>query len=104
MRHIPGEDDIDESISLLEETTQGLVDDDECRVKLSQRCLLYTSHFLSTWNARVFEFSATLFLADILPQSFAPLSVYAMFRSLSVVLFAGKLGTYIDTTDRLSVS
>lgn len=77
--------------------------EEEVGVYRPHRLLLYTSHFLSTWNARVFEFSATLFLAAILPKSFAPLSVYAMFRSLSVVLFAGKIGHYIDTTNRLQV-
>lgn len=64
---------------------------------------LYISHFLSTWNARVLEFGAVLFLAEMVPNTFLPLSLYALFRSLSAILFSSKLGAYIDTNNRLKV-
>merc|ERR1712000_67280 len=38
---------------------------------------LYVSHFLSTWNSRIFEFGAVLYLASIFPGTLLPMSVYA---------------------------
>ncbi|KAH8179424.1 ferroportin1 (FPN1) domain-containing protein [Sarocladium implicatum] len=64
---------------------------------------LYTSHFLSTWNSRVFEFGAVLYLAAIFPGTLLPLSVYALVRGLSAMVLAPAVGRYIDTGDRLSV-
>lgn len=64
---------------------------------------LYLSHFLSTWNARVLEYGATLFLSSLFPNTFVPLSFYALFRSLSSVVFSHPLGKYIDTVGRLKV-
>lgn len=57
---------------------------------------LYMSHFLSTWNSRLFEFGAALFLADIFPSSLLPLSVYALVRSSAVVLGAQLVGNLVD--------
>lgn len=39
---------------------------------------LYTSHLLSTWNSRLFEFGAVLFLASIFPGTLMPMSVCAL--------------------------
>lgn len=64
---------------------------------------LYLSHFLSTWNARVLEYGATLFLSSLFPKTFVPLSLYALFRSLSAITFSHPLGEYVDTTNRLKV-
>ena len=64
---------------------------------------IYISHFLSTWNARVLEYGAVLFLAELLPNTFLPLSLYALFRSLSAILLSHRLGVYIDSTNRLEV-
>ncbi|KAH7125875.1 iron transporter [Dactylonectria macrodidyma] len=64
---------------------------------------LYLSHFLSSWNSRVFEFGAVLYLATIFPGTLLPMSVYALTRGLSAVLFAPAIGHYIDTNDRLQV-
>ena len=64
---------------------------------------LYISHFLSTWNFRGFEFGAVLFLATIFPGTLLPLSVYAMFRAASAIVFAPAIGRYIDYVQRLKV-
>lgn len=64
---------------------------------------LYTSHFLSTWNSRLFEFGAVLFLASIFPDTLLPMSVYALVRSASAILFAQSIGSWIDRGDRLKV-
>lgn len=62
---------------------------------------LYTSHALSAWNSRVFEFGAFLFLAKIYSHTLLPASVYALARAASAALFSPWLGSYIDRADRL---
>ena len=64
---------------------------------------LYLSHFLSTWNSRVFEFGAVLYLATIYPGTLLPMSVYALSRGLAAIVFAPVVGHYIDVTNRLRV-
>ncbi|KAF6218049.1 hypothetical protein HO133_006461 [Letharia lupina] len=64
---------------------------------------LYVSHFLSTWNSRVFEFGAVLFLARIFPGTLLPSSVYALVRAASAICFAPLVGRYVDQRDRLKV-
>lgn len=64
---------------------------------------LYLSHFLSTWNSRVFEFGAVLYLAIIFPGTLLPMSIYAFTRGLSAIVFAPSVGLYIDTGNRMQV-
>ncbi|RYP22147.1 hypothetical protein DL767_009121 [Monosporascus sp. MG133] len=64
---------------------------------------LYISHFLSTWNSRLFEFAAVLFLASIFPHTLLPMSVYALVRSGAAILFAQPIGSLIDKGNRLTV-
>ncbi|KAE8167447.1 Ferroporti-1 [Aspergillus tamarii] len=64
---------------------------------------LYISHFLSTWNSRVFEFGAVLYLASIYPGTLLPMSVYALSRGVAAILLAPAVGNYIDTGNRLQV-
>ncbi|KAF8531418.1 Ferroporti-1 [Gautieria morchelliformis] len=61
------------------------------------------SHFLSTWNSRVFEFGAILFIASIFPGTLLPASLYALVRAASAICFAPAVGHYIDTGNRLAV-
>ncbi|KAI9042422.1 putative iron-regulated transporter [Aspergillus affinis] len=64
---------------------------------------IYISHFLSTWNSRVFEFGAILYLASIFPDTLLPMSVYALARAIAAILLAPAVGHYIDTGNRLAV-
>ena len=64
---------------------------------------LYISHFLSTWNTRVFEFGTVLFLASIFPNTLLPSSVYALVRAASAICFSPIVGNYIDRLDRLKI-
>lgn len=64
---------------------------------------LYTSHFLSTWNSRFFEFGAALFLASIFPGTLLPMSVYALVRNAGYIVFAQPVGAWINRGDRLTV-
>ncbi|KAL4968923.1 putative iron-regulated transporter [Aspergillus stella-maris] len=62
---------------------------------------LYTSHTLSTWNSRMFEFGAVVFLASIYPDTLLYASIYALVRSLFAVLLSSWLGTVVDRVNRL---
>ena len=64
---------------------------------------LYISHFLSTWNSRVFEFGAVLYLATLYPGTLLPMSVYALSRGLAAIVFAPAVGFYVDVGNRLQV-
>ncbi|KAF2839140.1 hypothetical protein M501DRAFT_1024162 [Patellaria atrata CBS 101060] len=64
---------------------------------------LYTSHFLSTWNSRLFEFGAVLFLVSIYPATLLPMSVYALARNGRVIIFSPAVGSWIDQGNRLIV-
>ena len=64
---------------------------------------LYVSHFLSTWNSRVFEFGAVLYLANVFPNTLLPMSTYALTRSAVAILLSPAIGQYIDTGNRLQV-
>lgn len=64
---------------------------------------LYVSHFLSTWNSRSFEFGAVLFLAVIFSDTLLHLSIYALVRGASAIIFATAIGRAIDKGDRLKV-
>ena len=62
---------------------------------------LFVSHFLSTWNARGFEFGAILLLAAIFLGDLLPMSLYALGRAASTILLAPTVGRYINTSERL---
>lgn len=64
---------------------------------------LYTSHFLSTWNSRLFEFGAALFLTSVFPGTLLPVSVYSLVRNAGYILFAQPLGAWINTGNRRDV-
>ena len=64
---------------------------------------LYISHFLSTWNSRVFEFGAVLMLAHIFEDTLLPASLYALFRAASAICLSPIIGHFVDQEDRLEV-
>ncbi|KAI5265069.1 hypothetical protein E4T47_08621 [Aureobasidium subglaciale] len=90
----------EESIARRESNTEDTAPVD---VSTCLKTRLYVSHFLSTWNSRVFEFGAVLYLAAIYPGTLLPMSVYALSRGLAAILFAPAVGQYIDRANRLTV-
>lgn len=84
---------------------QSITDGPAQTVQLDARLLLrlYISHFLSTWNSRVFEFGAVLFLASIFPNTLQPMSIYALVRCAAAIFFAQPIGSWIDRGNRLVV-
>ncbi|KAF2500349.1 iron-regulated transporter [Lophium mytilinum] len=73
------------------------------RLQAAVKRRLFVSHALSTWNSRVFEFGAVLYLASVFPNTLMPLSIYALIRGVSAVVCSPLIGTYIDATNRLDV-
>lgn len=57
---------------------------------------LFLCHFLSTWNARSYEFAATLFIAAAFPEGLSFMSWCGITTSLAVIAFASTLGRWID--------
>jgi iron-regulated transporter 1 len=88
---LAGTDDNSSQISTLPEVSSSI----------KQR--LYVSHSLSTWNSRVFEFGAVLYLADVFPNTLLPMSVYAFTRGAAAILLSPAVGQYIDMGNRLQV-
>lgn len=82
---------------------QGSTNGQSSRVPAGVTNRLYISHFLSTWNSRVFEFGAVLYLASIFPGTLLPMSVYALTRGASAILLSPAIGQYIDVGNRLHV-
>ena len=64
---------------------------------------LYSSHFLSTWNSRLFEFAAVLFLAAVYPDTLLAVSIYAVARGSVAMILAQSIGNWVDQGGRLAV-
>lgn len=64
---------------------------------------LYVSHTIATWNSRMFEFGAVLFLSTIYPDTLLPASIYALSRAFAAVLLSSWIGKIVDTTSRIVV-
>ncbi|KAF2430033.1 hypothetical protein EJ08DRAFT_679530 [Tothia fuscella] len=62
---------------------------------------IYLSHLLSTWNSRMFEFGAVLFLAGVFPGSLLYASIYALVRALAATVLSNYVGAKMDRTNRL---
>ncbi|KAJ5604584.1 iron-regulated transporter [Penicillium lagena] len=93
----------DETGEIQSYSPQEQEDHAEDRLQTNIAYRLYISHFLSTWNSRVFEFGAVLYLATIYPGTLLPMSVYALSRGLAAIFFAPAVGHYIDVGNRLQV-
>lgn len=64
---------------------------------------LYTSHFLSTWNSRLFEAAVVYFLASIFPDDLLPISAYALARNAAAIVLTVPVGKWIDRANRLTI-
>lgn len=99
-----GEDGSPSSRLITEQFIADDVDDHQPQLSHTYVCrLLYTSHFLSAWNSRAFEFGAFLFLATIYPQTLLPASVYALSRAAAAAVLSPWLGRYIDYAERPTI-
>jgi solute carrier family 40 (iron-regulated transporter), member 1 len=62
---------------------------------------LYISHTLSTWNSRMFEFGAVIFLVSIFPGTLFYTSCYALIRCAAGATFSSRIGHVVDHMERL---
>src|ERR1700738_2750658 len=61
----------------------------------------YTSHFLFTWNDRVWEFASIILLVAAYPQTLLPSSLFGLLSTGSAILFGPLIGRWFDMTARL---
>ncbi|CAF9941160.1 MAG: hypothetical protein ALECFALPRED_009014 [Alectoria fallacina] len=57
---------------------------------------LFLCHFLSTWNARSYEFAAVLFTAAAFPEGLSAASWIGITTNLAIIIFASSLGRWVD--------
>src|SRR5579859_3143165 len=63
--------------------------------------LFYSSHFLFTWNDRVWEFAAVILLIAAYPETLLPSSVFGLASTASAIIFSPSIGRWFDSTQRL---
>lgn len=62
----------------------------------SQAFKLYSSHCLSTWNIRTYEFAAIIFTAAAYPDTLLAASLRGMVKTGSSILFSSSVGRWVD--------
>jgi solute carrier family 40 (iron-regulated transporter), member 1 len=72
-------------------------------LKTNDLLKLYISHFLTSWNNRLYEFASYLFIIEIFPKSLLYISIYGFCTTLSAIIFSNKIGNWIDIEFRLKV-
>ena len=63
--------------------------------------LFYTSHFLFTWNDRVWDFASVILLISAYPLTLLPSSVFGLSSTASAIVFSPAVGRGFDMTRRL---
>ena len=63
--------------------------------------LFYTSHFLFTWNDRVWEFASVILLVAAFPSTLLPSSVLGLTSTAAAIVFSPAVGRWFDNTARL---
>ncbi|KNE62758.1 hypothetical protein AMAG_07943 [Allomyces macrogynus ATCC 38327] len=61
---------------------------------------LLASHTLETWTSRSWEFAGPIWLADLVPDSLLPLSIYGVVVCLGAILAGPRIGKYVDSHTR----
>ncbi|KAH8148556.1 uncharacterized protein LAJ45_07267 [Morchella importuna] len=58
---------------------------------------LYLSHFLSTWNARGYEFAAIIFTASAYPETLMASSIRGIITTIATLALSASVGRWCDT-------
>lgn len=69
---------------------------DELELSRAQAWSLYTSHTLSTWNARTFEFAVILFTSAAFPDTLLASSIRGLCNTLAALCLSPAIGGWID--------
>ncbi|PVH87242.1 hypothetical protein DL98DRAFT_510104 [Cadophora sp. DSE1049] len=91
---IPVSPDIDDIP--LSPILQAMPDDEHNGMSRSQAYNLYTSHFLSTWNVRTYEFAAIIFTAAAYPDTLTAAAIRGIVRTLASICFSSMVGRWVD--------
>ncbi|KAH7403398.1 hypothetical protein BKA64DRAFT_722147 [Cadophora sp. MPI-SDFR-AT-0126] len=75
---------------------QAIPDDEHNSMSRSQAYNLYTSHFLSTWNVRTYEFAAIIFTAAAYPDTLTAAAIRGIIRTLASICFSSMVGRWVD--------
>ena len=59
------------------------------------------SHFLFTWNDRVWEFASVILLIAAYPLTLLPSSIFGLTSTASAIVFSPAVGRWFDGTPRL---
>ncbi|KAJ5047373.1 uncharacterized protein L3040_003200 [Drepanopeziza brunnea f. sp. 'multigermtubi'] len=62
----------------------------------SQAYNLYTSHLLSTWNVRTYEFAAVIFTAAAYPDTLLAAAIRGIVSTLASICFSSVVGRWVD--------
>lgn len=63
---------------------------------LMAKMSLYTSHLMSTWGQRMWEFAVGLIMLEMYPSTLALVSAFGLVDGLAKVLSGSFVGSYID--------
>ena len=63
---------------------------------LYAKSALYTSHFLSTWGQRMWEFAIGLIMLELYPSSLALVSTFGLVDGGVQIVSGAWLGSYVD--------
>ncbi|PMD17489.1 hypothetical protein NA56DRAFT_605825 [Hyaloscypha hepaticicola] len=83
----------DASITQMSETTLDIEPEFMTR---SQAFNLYTSHLLSTWNIRTYEFAAIIFTAAAYPDTLTAAAIRGTVRTVASICFSSMVGRWVD--------
>ena len=81
-----------EATSLELSSSEVLAPDRPLMAKMS----LYTSHLMSTWGQRMWEFAVGLIMLEMYPSTLALVSAFGLVDGLAKVLSGSFVGSYID--------
>jgi solute carrier family 40 (iron-regulated transporter), member 1 len=63
--------------------------------------LFYISHFLFTWNDRVWEFASVILLISAYPLTLLPSSVFGLTSTACAIVFSPAVGRWFDMNSRI---
>ncbi|KAG4432221.1 hypothetical protein IFR05_012302, partial [Cadophora sp. M221] len=98
-RPTTSESEVVENIRIQTSTSsmlQSTPENEQNSMSRSQAYNLYTSHFLSTWNVRTYEFAAIIFTASAYPDTLIAAAVRGIVRTLASICFSSMVGRWVD--------
>ncbi|KAE9376928.1 hypothetical protein N431DRAFT_401495 [Stipitochalara longipes BDJ] len=89
-------DGVDMEIASITLISEAVLDIEPDGMTRSQAFNLYTSHLLSTWNIRQYEFAAIIFTAAAYPKTLTAAAIRGVVRTLASICFSSMVGRWVD--------